>query len=54
MPAGSAADGEPNPAVIKGVLHARGVIPTPDVRLPLLPADRAAVEAALKRLADLG
>ncbi|KOG91496.1 dihydrodipicolinate synthase, partial [Streptomyces varsoviensis] len=32
----AAAFAEPNPAVIKGVLHARGVIPTPDVRLPLL------------------
>src|SRR6185503_14298472 len=29
---------EPNPAVLKGVLHAQGRIPTPDVRLPLLPA----------------
>ncbi|MGW8375104.1 dihydrodipicolinate synthase family protein [Streptomyces sp. ODS28] len=45
---------EPNPTVIKGVLHARGRIPTPDVRLPLLPADRAAVNTALKRLSDLG
>ena len=32
---------EPNPAVIKAVLHAQGRIPTPDVRLPLLPASRA-------------
>ncbi|MEU9046513.1 MULTISPECIES: dihydrodipicolinate synthase family protein [unclassified Kitasatospora] len=37
----------PNPTVTKGVLHAQGRIPTPDVRLPLLPADRAEVEAAL-------
>ena len=29
---------EPNPAVIKAVLHAQGRIPTPAVRLPLLPA----------------
>jgi 4-hydroxy-tetrahydrodipicolinate synthase len=28
----------PNPAVIKGVLHAQGRIPSPAVRLPLLPA----------------
>lgn len=28
---------EPNPAVIKGVLHAEGRIPSPHVRLPLTP-----------------
>ncbi|MYT19069.1 4-hydroxy-tetrahydrodipicolinate synthase, partial [Streptomyces sp. SID7760] len=44
---------EPNPAVVKGVLHARGRIPTPDVRLPLLPAGAAAVSAALERLAEV-
>jgi 4-hydroxy-tetrahydrodipicolinate synthase len=38
---------EPNPVVIKGVLHARGVIPSPAVRLPLLPASVGAVRAAL-------
>ncbi|MET7424900.1 dihydrodipicolinate synthase family protein [Dactylosporangium sp. NPDC005555] len=38
---------EPNPAVIKAVLHATGRIPTPDVRLPLLPASAAALDAAL-------
>ncbi|MEE1785094.1 dihydrodipicolinate synthase family protein [Streptomyces sp. SP17BM10] len=38
---------EPNPTVVKGVLHAQGRIPTPDVRLPLLPAGRARVDAAL-------
>ncbi|SDJ98315.1 4-hydroxy-tetrahydrodipicolinate synthase family protein [Nonomuraea jiangxiensis] len=37
---------EPNPTVIKGVLHAQGLIPTPDVRLPLLPAGPAAVSRA--------
>ncbi|SEN04779.1 4-hydroxy-tetrahydrodipicolinate synthase family protein [Nonomuraea pusilla] len=37
---------EPNPTVIKGVLHARGLIPTPDVRLPLLPASADAVARA--------
>jgi 4-hydroxy-tetrahydrodipicolinate synthase len=41
---------EPNPVVIKGVLHARGVIPSPAVRLPLLPASPAAVDAALRVL----
>ncbi|WP_407912516.1 dihydrodipicolinate synthase family protein [Kitasatospora sp. NE20-6] len=48
-----AAFAEPNPAVVKGVLHARGRIPTPDVRLPLLPATAPAVAAALERLAAL-
>ncbi|UBU13352.1 dihydrodipicolinate synthase family protein [Nonomuraea gerenzanensis] len=38
---------EPNPTVLKGVLHARGLIPTPDVRLPLLPASAGAVSRAL-------
>nr|BFD90504.1 4-hydroxy-tetrahydrodipicolinate synthase [Kitasatospora sp. Xyl93] len=37
----------PNPSVTKGVLHAQGRIPTPDVRLPLLPAGEAEVGAAL-------
>ncbi|MEV4168087.1 4-hydroxy-tetrahydrodipicolinate synthase [Nonomuraea sp. NPDC049709] len=38
---------EPNPTVIKGVLHAQGLIPTPDVRLPLLPASHESVSRAL-------
>ncbi|MFI1385590.1 4-hydroxy-tetrahydrodipicolinate synthase family protein [Embleya sp. NPDC020886] len=50
----AAAFGAPNPTVIKGVLHAQGRIPTPDVRLPLLPAGRGSIDATLKRLADLG
>ncbi|MFI7454628.1 4-hydroxy-tetrahydrodipicolinate synthase [Nonomuraea sp. NPDC049714] len=37
---------EPNPTVVKGVLHARGLIPTPDVRLPLLPASEQAISQA--------
>ncbi|MET9963834.1 dihydrodipicolinate synthase family protein [Streptomyces sp. NPDC006326] len=49
----AAAFAEPNPVVIKGVLHARGRIPTPDVRLPLLPASGAAVRAALDQLEQL-
>lgn len=44
---------EPNPSVIKGVLHAQGRIPTPDVRLPLLPASTDAVAAARRELARL-
>jgi 4-hydroxy-tetrahydrodipicolinate synthase len=38
---------EPNPAVIKGVLHAQGLIPSPAVRLPLLAAGQDSVRAAL-------
>jgi 4-hydroxy-tetrahydrodipicolinate synthase len=41
---------EPNPTVIKGVLHAQGRIPTAAVRLPLVPAATHSVEAALKQL----
>ena len=37
---------EPNPAVFKGVLHAQGRIPTPDVRLPLMNASAPAVDRA--------
>ena len=35
---------EPNPAVFKGVLHAAGRIPTPDLRLPMTPASPGAIE----------
>ncbi|RJQ82599.1 4-hydroxy-tetrahydrodipicolinate synthase [Pseudonocardiaceae bacterium YIM PH 21723] len=45
---------EPNPTVIKGVLHATGEIPTADVRLPLLPASQDSVDQALKALAEAG
>jgi 4-hydroxy-tetrahydrodipicolinate synthase len=38
---------EPNPTVLKGVLHAQRRIPTAAVRLPLLPAGRAAVETTV-------
>jgi 4-hydroxy-tetrahydrodipicolinate synthase len=37
---------EPNPVVIKAVLHRLGQIPSPAVRLPLVPATAAAAEAA--------
>jgi 4-hydroxy-tetrahydrodipicolinate synthase len=47
LPVVQACFAEPNPAVFKGVLHAQGRIPTPDVRLPLLAASSASVEAAL-------
>jgi 4-hydroxy-tetrahydrodipicolinate synthase len=39
---------EPNPVVIKAVLAARGHIPSPQVRLPLLRATQTAVTAALE------
>ncbi|MCE6998076.1 dihydrodipicolinate synthase family protein [Saccharothrix sp. S26] len=38
---------EPNPTVIKAVLHAQGRIPTPDVRLPLLAAHPDSTSTAL-------
>lgn len=44
---------EPNPTVIKAVLHAQGRIPTPDVRLPLLPASPEATAAALAAVKPL-
>jgi 4-hydroxy-tetrahydrodipicolinate synthase len=44
---------EPNPSVIKGVLHATGKIPTPDLRLPMTAASTAAVDAALTALEKL-
>ena len=37
---------EPNPVVIKAVLHRLGQIPSPVVRLPLVPASEAAANAA--------
>jgi 4-hydroxy-tetrahydrodipicolinate synthase len=38
---------EPNPAVTKGVLHAQGRIPTPDLRLPMTAASEGAIQRAL-------
>ncbi len=37
---------EPNPAVVKALLHAEGLIATPDVRAPLANASPAALERA--------
>lgn len=42
---------EPNPSVFKAVLHAQGRIPTPNVRLPLLPASDGARDRALAAVA---
>lgn len=38
---------EPNPAVFKGVLHAQGLIPTPDLRMPMTNASPEAIARAL-------
>ena len=38
--------------MIKAVLHAQGRIPTPDVRLPLTPASKPAVDDALALLGE--
>ena len=46
-PLSAALFAEPNPAVIKGALHAQGRIPSPAVRLPLLPAGEDTVRAAV-------
>jgi 4-hydroxy-tetrahydrodipicolinate synthase len=54
LPVAEACFAEPNPAVFKGVLHAQGLIPTPDVRLPLLRASEPAVTAALEAIAAAG
>ncbi|HYN94847.1 MAG TPA: dihydrodipicolinate synthase family protein, partial [Pilimelia sp.] len=44
---------EPNPAVVKAVLHARGEIPTAAVRLPLLPAGADTTRTALQHAETL-
>jgi 4-hydroxy-tetrahydrodipicolinate synthase len=43
----------PSPTVVKGVLHRLGEIPTPAVRLPLVPASGAVVDAAEQIAATL-
>ena len=54
LPVALALFAEPNPAVIKGVLHAQGRIPTPDVRMPLTNASTSALDDALAAIAGLG
>lgn len=44
---------EPNPAVIKGLLHRQGRIATPDVRMPMAAASPGAVDRALSALESL-
>jgi 4-hydroxy-tetrahydrodipicolinate synthase len=53
VPLAAALFAEPNPAVIKGALHARGEIPSPVVRLPLLPARQDTIRAATSLLGQL-
>jgi 4-hydroxy-tetrahydrodipicolinate synthase len=53
-PLSAALFAEPNPAVIKGALHALGRIPSPAVRLPLLPAGQDTVRAAVSLCHHLG
>ena len=53
VPLSAALFAEPNPVVIKAVLHAEGMIPSPMARLPLLEASRASVSAALDVLRGL-
>ncbi|MFY9887041.1 MAG: 4-hydroxy-tetrahydrodipicolinate synthase [Streptosporangiaceae bacterium] len=48
VPLSRALFAEPNPVVIKAVLHELGEIPSPAVRLPLLAASRGAAAAALE------
>lgn len=45
---------EPNPAVTKGVLHAQGRIPTPDLRLPMTAASTSAIDGALAAIEAAG
>lgn len=53
VPLAAALFAEPNPAVIKGALHAQGEIPSPVVRLPLLPARQDTIRAATSLLGQL-
>lgn len=50
LPVVQACFAEPNPAVFKGVLHAQGLIPTADVRAPLMNASHGAISAALSAI----
>jgi 4-hydroxy-tetrahydrodipicolinate synthase len=51
LPVVQACFAEPNPAVFKGVLARQGIIPTPNVRLPLVNASDGAVDRALAAVA---
>lgn len=47
LPVVRTAFAEPNPAVFKAVLHSQGLLASPSVRMPLLPASAAARDACL-------
>jgi 4-hydroxy-tetrahydrodipicolinate synthase len=51
LPLVQAVFAEPNPAVIKGLLHAAGQLATPDVRMPLTPVSAGALRRAQAALA---
>jgi 4-hydroxy-tetrahydrodipicolinate synthase len=51
LPVVEALFAEPNPAVLKGVLHANGRIATADLRLPMTNGSPAAVDRALAAIA---
>jgi 4-hydroxy-tetrahydrodipicolinate synthase len=51
LPVIRAAFAEPSPTVLKGILHRQGLIESPGVRLPLVPASNQAVDAALAAVA---
>ncbi|GLZ51919.1 4-hydroxy-tetrahydrodipicolinate synthase [Actinomycetospora sp. NBRC 106378] len=50
LPVVSALFAEPNPVVVKALLHAAGRIATPDVRMPLAPASPPALARAVAAL----
>ncbi|HEY1458250.1 MAG TPA: 4-hydroxy-tetrahydrodipicolinate synthase [Solirubrobacteraceae bacterium] len=52
LPVVSALFAEPSPAVIKAALHARGEIPTPNVRMPLANASPEATQLAVGAVLD--
>jgi 4-hydroxy-tetrahydrodipicolinate synthase len=54
LPVAQALFAEPNPVVIKSALFERGEIPSPAVRLPLLPASPAAGRAAEAAIGEAG
>ncbi len=53
LPVVRAAFAEPNPAVFKGVLAARGEIESDFVRLPLIPASKEATQNCLDAIASI-
>lgn len=52
LPLAEACFAEPSPAVFKAVLHAAGEIPTPDLRLPFLPASEESIRRATSAQAE--